>query len=44
MHAKFSNQNNNKFILLLQTDTCPYEYTDDSKKFNETSLPKKEDF
>ena len=23
---------------------CPYEYMDDWKKFNETSLPEKEDF
>ena len=41
---KFSNHNNNKFILLLQKGFYPYEYMDDWKKFNETSLPEKEDF
>ena len=39
---KFSNtDNNNKFILLLRKGVYPYEYTDDSEKFNETSLPEK---
>ena len=41
---KFSNNDNNKFILLLRKDVYPYEYMDHSKKFNETSLPGKEDF
>ena len=40
----FSNHDNNKFILLLQTGADPYEYVDDWEKFNETSLPEKEDF
>ena len=40
----FSNHNNNKFILLLRKGIYPYEYMDDWKKFNETSLPEKEDF
>ena len=31
------------FILLLQKGVYPYEYMDDCKKFNETSLPGKED-
>ena len=33
---KFSNHNNNKFILLLRKDVYPFEYMDDWKKFNET--------
>ena len=41
---KFSNHDNNKFILFLQTGGYPYEYMDDWKKINETSLPEKEDF
>ena len=41
---KFSNQNNNKFILLLQKGVYSYKYMDDWEKFNETSLPEKEDF
>ena len=42
MHT-FPNHNNNKFILLLQV-VYPYGCKDDSKKFNETILPDKEDF
>ena len=34
----------NKFILLLQKGVYPYEYMDDWKKYNKTSLPEKEDF
>ena len=41
---KFSNHDNNQFILLLQKLVYPYEYMDDSERFNETSLPEKEDF
>ena len=41
--CKFSNHDNNKFILLLQKDVYPYEYMDDRQKFNETTLPEKED-
>ena len=41
---KFSNHDNNKFILLLQKGFYPYEYMYDWEKFNETSLPEKEDF
>ena len=33
-----------KFILLLRKGVSPYEYMDDWKKFNETSLPEKADF
>ena len=29
---------------MLRKDVCPYEYMDDWEKFNETSLPEKEDF
>ena len=38
----FSNYNNNKFISLLRKGVYPYEYMDDLKKFNKTSLPEKE--
>ena len=34
----------NKFILLLRKDIYPYEYKDSWERFDETSLPKKEDF
>ena len=40
---KFSTHNNNKFILLLRKGIYPYEYMEDWEKFNETSLPEKED-
>ena len=40
---KFSSHDN-KFILLLQKDFYRYQYMDDWEKFNETSLPEKEDF
>ena len=35
----FSNNGNNKFILLLRKDVYTDEYMDDLEKFNETSLP-----
>ena len=41
---KFSNHGNNNVISLLQKGVYPYEYMDDWEKFNETSLPEKEDF
>ena len=41
---KFSNHDNNKFVLLLRKGVYPYEYMDYREKFNETSLPEKEDF
>ena len=41
---KFPNNNNNKFILSLRKGFYPYEYMDDWEKFNEISLPGKEDF
>ena len=34
----------NKFILLLRKDVYLHEYMDDSEKFNETTLPEKEEF
>ena len=40
----FSNQDNKKFILLLRKGAYPYEYMDHWEKFNERSLPEKEDF
>ena len=41
---KFCNHNNDKFILLLQKGVNLYEYMDEWEKFNEASLPEKEDF
>ena len=41
---KSSSNNNHKFILLLRKIVYPNEYKDDWEKFNETLLPKKEDF
>ena len=41
---RFSNHDNNKFILLLRKGVYPYEYMDDWEKFNETSLPEKRTF
>ena len=41
---KFSNHDNNKFILLLRKAVYPYEYIDNGKNFSETTLPDKEDF
>ena len=40
----FCNNYLNKFILLLRKGVYPYEYIDSGEKFNETSLPSKEDF
>ena len=40
----FSNNNTNKFILLLRKGVYQYEYMDEWGKFNETSIPGKEDF
>ena len=39
---KFSNNDINKFILLLRKGVYPYEYMDDWEEFNETALPEKE--
>ena len=40
---KFSNNEINKSILLLRESVCPYEYINEWVKFNETSLPEKEE-
>ena len=41
---KFSNNDINKFILLLRKGVYLYKYMDDSGKFNETTLPEKNNF
>ena len=41
---EFCNKALNKFILLLRKGIYPYEYMDSWERFNETSLPSKEDF
>ena len=41
---KFSNNDLNKFVMLLRKGVCPYEYMDGWDKFNETSIPSKESF
>ena len=40
----FSNNDNNKFILMLRKGVYSYDYMDDWEKVDETSLPEKEDF
>ena len=40
---KFSNNDINKF-LLLRKSVYPYEYMDEWEKFNETTLPEKQEF
>ena len=39
----FCNNDINKFVLLLRKGVYPYEYMDSWQRFNETSLPSKED-
>ena len=41
---QFCNGDLNKFALLLGKGVFPYEYMDSWKKFDETTLPPKEDF
>ena len=41
---KFCDEDINKFILLLRNGVYPYEYMDSWGRFDETSLPNKEDF
>ena len=41
---KVSNNDINKFILLLRKSVYPYEYMGEWEKFNVTSLPEKEQF
>ena len=38
---KFSNNDINKFVLLLRKSVYPYEYIDEWKKFDETALSKR---
>ena len=40
---KFYNKNINKFIFLLRKGIYPYEYMDSRKRFDEKSIPKKDD-
>ena len=40
----FCNNDISKFVLLLRKGIYPYEYMDSWERFNETSLPSKEDF
>ena len=40
----FCNNDINKFVLLLRKGVYPHEYMDSWERFNETSLPSKEDF
>ena len=41
---EFCNKDLNKFILFLRKGVYPYQYMDSWERFNETSLPSKEDF
>ena len=41
---QLSNNNPNKFLLLLEKGVYPYEYMNDWNRFNETNLPPKKDF
>ena len=41
---KFSNHDNNKFLILLQKGVYPYECFGDWRKLNGISLPEEEDF
>ena len=41
---KFSDNDINKYILLLRKGVYPDEYMDDWEKFNETTLPENEEF
>ena len=41
---KFSNNNTNKFVLVLRKSVYPYKYMDGWEKFNETPLPEKDEF
>ena len=41
---KFSDNDINKFILLLRKGVYLYDYMDDWEKFNETILPEKQEF
>ena len=43
-YLTFSDNDINKFILLLKKGAYPSEYMDDWEEFNETTLPEKEEF
>ena len=42
--CKFSNHDNNRFILLLRKVVYSYEYMDNLESVDEKSLPEKEEF
>ena len=42
--CEFSIWDNNNFILFFPEDVYTYQYMDDWEKFDEISLPEKEDF
>ena len=41
---QFCNEDIKKFVLMLKKDVYPYEYMNNWKKFDETSLPDKKTF
>ena len=41
---EISDNDIDKFILLLKKDVYPYEYMNEWEKLNETALPEKEEF
>ena len=41
---KFSDNDINKFVLLLRKGVYSHEYIDESEKINETTLPEEQDF
>ena len=41
---QFCNEDIKKFVLMLKKDVYPYEYMNNWKKFDETSLPDKKAF
>ena len=44
MHLNNSNNDINKFLLLLRKGVYRYEFIDEWEKFNKTSLAEKEEF
>ena len=41
---RFCDRDNNKFCLMLRKDVYPCKYMDSWKRFNETTLPEREEF